>query len=129
MTMNSQLSSPILMEPNLPTTTPPRLTTPSDLFWQIQTIQTKRMMGPIFDNLILPSYWNTETKKALTMHIEDAITIKEMLTMTIRDVKYYLPMSTAPPADQLALITNLVKMTEKFKEVKLLIDRFLKYLS
>ena len=57
------------------------------------------------------------------------ITIKEMLTTTIRDVKYYLPMSTAPPADQLALITSLVKMTEKFKEAKLLIDCFAKYLS
>ena len=62
-------------------------------------------------------------KKALATHIE------EMLTVTIRDIKYYLPTSTAPPADQLALITNLIKMTEKFKEVKLLIDCFLKYLS
>ena len=37
-------------------------------------------------------------------------------------------MSTAPPADQLALITNLIKMMEKFEEVKLLVDHFLKYL-
>ena len=76
------------------------------------------MMGPIFDDSILLSYWSTKMKKALAIHIEDTITIKEMLTMTIRDVKYYLPTSTAPPADQLALITNLIKMTEKFKEVK-----------
>ena len=65
------------------------------------------MMGPIFDDLILPSYWSTEMKKALAIHIKDAITIKEMLTTTIRDIKYYLPTSTAPPADQLALITSL----------------------
>ena len=127
--MNSQPNSPIPMEPNSSTTTPPRLTTPSDLFWQIQMIQTKRMMGLIFDDSILPSYWSTEMKKALAIHIKDVITIKEMLTTTIRDIKYYLPMSTAPPADQLALITNLVKMTEKFKEAKQLIDHFMKYLS
>ena len=126
--MNSQSSSPIQMKPNLPTTTPPRSTTPSDLFWQIQTIRTKRMMGPIFDDSILPSYWSTKMKKALAIHIEDAITIKEMLTTTIRDVKYYLLTSTAPPADQLALIMSLIKMMEKFEEAKLLIDRFTKYL-
>ena len=87
------------------------------------------MMGPIFDDSILLSYWSTKMKKALAIHIEDTITIKEMLTMTIRDVKYYLPTSTAPPADQLALITNLIKMTEKFEEAKLLINCFVKYLS
>ena len=127
--MNSQPSSPILMEPNLPTTTPLRSTTPSDLFWQIQRIQTRRTMGPIFDNSILPSYWSTEMKKVMAISIEDMITIKEMLAVTIRDIKYYLPMLDAPPADQLALVTSLIKMTEQFKEVKLLADRFLKYLS
>ena len=127
--MNNQLNSPIPMEPNLPTTTPPRLTTPSDLFWQIQTIRTKKMMGPIFDDSILPSYWSTEMKKVLAIHIEDTITITELLTTTIKDVKYYLPTSTAPPADQLALITSLVKMTEKFEEAKLLIDHLTKHLS
>ena len=91
------------------------------MFWQIQTIQTKRMMGLIFDDSILPSYWSTEMKKALVKHIEDAITIKELLTMMIRDVKYYLLTSTAPPAEQLALITSLIKMMEKYKEAKLLI--------
>ena len=127
--MSTKPSSPIPMELNSPIMTPPRSTTPSDLFWQIQMIQTKRMMGPIFDDLILPSYWSTERKKALAIHIEDAIRIKEMLTMTIRDIKYYLLTSTAPSADQLALITSLIKMTEKFEETKLLINHFVKYLS
>ena len=126
--MNSQLTSPILMKTNTPMTTPPRSTTPSDFFWQIQTIQTKRMMGPIFDGSTLPSYWSTKMKKTLAIHIKDVITIKEMLTTTIRDIKYYLPMSTAPPADQLALVTNLIKMMEKFEEAKLLINHFTKYL-
>ena len=55
--------------------------------------------------------------------------IKEMLITAIWDVKYSLPMSTAPPADQLALITSLIRMMKKYEEAKLLIDRFMKYLS
>ena len=54
--------------------------------------------------------------------------IKEMLTVTIRDIKYYLLTSTAPPADQLALITNLIKMMEKFVDAKETANHFLKYL-
>ena len=85
--MNSQLTSPVPMEPNLPTMTPPRSTTPSDLFWQLQTTLTKKTMGPIFNDSILPDYWSTEMKRVLTIQIEDLITIKEMLAATIRDVK------------------------------------------
>ena len=33
------------------------------------------MMGLIFDDSILPSYWSTEMKKALAIHIEDGITV------------------------------------------------------
>ena len=55
--------------------------------------------------------------------------IKEVLTVLIRDVKYYLPMSVAPLAEQLALVTELVKMTEKFVNAKEITDHFLKYLS
>ena len=127
--MNSQLNSPIPTEPNSPTITPPRSTTPSDLFLQIVTILTRRTIGPIFDNLILPNYWNTKMKEALATHIEGAIMIKEMMIAVILDIKYSLPMSTAPPADQLALMTSLTRMMEKYEEVKLLIDCFTKYLS
>ena len=42
-------------------------------------------------------------KKELVISIEDMIRIKEMLAITIMDVKYYPPTSTAPPADQLVL--------------------------
>ena len=127
--MNNQPNSPIPMEPNSLTITPPRSTTPSDLFLQIIMIPTRRTMGPIFDDLILPSYWNTEMKEALVTHIKGAIMIKEMMIAAILDVKYSLPMSTAPPADQLALITSLTRMMEKYKEAKLLINHFTKYLS
>ena len=68
-------------------------------------------------------------KRTLVILIEDAIAIKHMLEITIRDVKYYLPTSEAPPADQLALVTSLIKMMEKFQEAKLITDCFLKYLS
>ena len=86
-------------------------------------------MGPIFDDSILPTYWNNEMKTALVMHIEGVIMIKEMLTTAIWDVRYSLPMSTAPLADQLVLITSLIRMMEKYEEAKLLIDHFTKYLS
>ena len=122
-------SSPIPMTPNSPTTTPPRSTTPSDLFWQIQTIWKRRMIGLIFDNLILPDHWSTLLKKTLVSHIEDMITIKEVLIVLIKDVKSYLPMSVTPPAEQLALVMELVKMTEKFMNAKETTDDFLKYLS
>ena len=125
--MSTKPSSPIPMEPNSPTTTPPRSTTPSDLFWQIQTIWKRRMIGPIFNDSILPNHWSTLLKKTLVLHIEDMITIKEVLIVLIRDVKYYLPMSVAPPAEQLALVTELVKMTEKFMDAKETADHFLKY--
>ena len=127
--MSTKPRSPIPTTPNSLTTTPPRSTTPSDLFLQIVTIPIRRTIGPIFNDSILPSYWSTEMKKVMAISIEDMITIKEMLAVTIRDIKYYLPMLDAPPADQLALVTSLIKMTEQFKEVKLLADRFLKYLS
>ena len=55
--------------------------------------------------------------------------IKEALIALIRDVKYYLPMSVAPLAEQLALVTELVKMMEKFMDAKETTDHFLKYLS
>ena len=106
-------SSPIPTEPNSPTTTPPRSTTPSDLFWQIQMIQKRRMIGLIFDDLILLNHWSTLLKKTLVLHIEDMITIKEVLIVLIRDIKYYLPMSVAPPAEQLALVTELQLQTIK----------------
>ena len=86
------------------------------------------MIGPIFDNSILPDHWSTQLKKTLVSHIEDMITIKEILIVLIRDVKYYLPMSVAPLAEQLALVTELVKMTEKFVDAKETTDHFLKYL-
>ena len=127
--MNSQPSSPIPTEPNSPTTTPLRSTTPSDLFWQIQMIRKRRMIGLIFDDLILLDHWSTLLKKTLVSHIKDMITIKEVLIVLIRDVKYYLPTSVAPPAEQLALVTELVKMTEKFVNAKETTDHFLKYLS
>ena len=134
--MNSKLnsptsmkpSSPIPMTPNSPTTTPPRSTTPSDLFWKIQMIRKRRMIGPIFDNSILPNYWSTLLKRTLVSHIKDMITIKEVLIVLIRDVKYFLPMSVAPPAEQLALVTELVKMMEKFVNAKETTDHFLNYL-
>ena len=87
------------------------------------------MIGPIFDDSILLDHWSTQLKKTLVSHIEDMITIKEILIVLIRDVKYYLPMSVAPLAEQLALVTELVKMTEKFIDVKETTDHFLKYLS
>ena len=55
--------------------------------------------------------------------------IKEVLIVLIRDVKYYLPTSAAPLAEQLALVTELVKMTEKFVDAKETMDHFMKYLS
>ena len=122
-------NSPIPTTPNSPTTTPPRSTTPSDLFLQITAFPTRRTMGPIFDNSILPSHWNTEMKEALVIHIEGAIMIKEMMIAAILDVKYSLPIPITPPADQLALITSLISMMEKYETAKLLIDRFTKYLS
>ena len=124
----TKLSSPIPTTPNSPTMTPPRSTTPSDLFWQIQMIQKKRMIGPIFDDLILLDHWSTQLKKTLVLHIEDMIIIKETLIVLIRDVKYYLLTSVAPLAEQLALVTELVKMTEKFEDTKETTDHFLKYL-
>ena len=127
--MLTKPSSPIPTEPNSPTTTPPRLTTPSDLFWQIQTIQKRRMIGPIFDDSILPDHWSTLLKKTLVSHIEDMIMIKEVLIVLIRDIKCYLLTSVVPPAEQLALVTELVKMTEKFMDMKETADHFLKYLS
>ena len=127
--MNSQPNSPITMEPNSPMMTPPRSTILSDLFWQIQTIRKRRMIGLIFDDSILPNHWSTLLKKTLVSHIEDMITIKEVLIVLIRDVKYYLPTSVAPPAEQLALVTELVKMMEKFTDAKETTDHFLKYLS
>ena len=126
--MNSQPNSSIPTTPNLPMMTPPRSTTPSDLFWQIQTIRKRRMIGPIFNDSILLSHWSTLLKKTLVSHIEDMITIKEVLIVLIRDVKYYLPTSVAPPAEQLALVTELVKMTEQFVSTKETTDHFLKYL-
>ena len=128
-TTSTKLSSPMPTTPNSPTTTPPKSTTPSDLFWQIQTIQKKRMIGPIFDDLILLDHWSTQLKKTLVSHIEDMIMIKEVLIVLIRDVKYYLPTSVAPLAEQLALVTELVEMTEKFVNTKEIMDHFLKYLS
>ena len=125
---STKLNSPIPTMPNSPTTTPPRSTTSSDLFWQIQTIQKRRMIGPIFDDSILPDHWSTPLKKTLVSHIEDMITIKESLIALIRDVKNYLPTSVVPLAEQLALVTELVKMTEKFINTKETTDRFLKYL-
>ena len=110
-------------------TTPPRSTTPSDLFWQLQMTLTKKMMGSIFDDSILPDHWSNEVKKVMAMTLEDMITIKEMLSQTIKDIKYYLPTSTTPPAEQLALVTSMIRMTEKFKEAKLIANHFLKYLS
>ena len=137
MTMNSKPNSPTSTKPSSPiptthnslTTTPPRSTTPSDLFWQIQTIQKKRMIGLIFDDSILPDHWSTQLKKTLVSHIEDMIMIKEALIVLIRDVKCYLLTSIAPLAEQLALVTELVKMTEKFVDAKTTTDHFLKYLS
>ena len=55
--------------------------------------------------------------------------IKEALIILIKDVKHYLPMSVAPLAEQLALVTELVKMTEKFVDTKETTDHFLNYLS
>ena len=55
--------------------------------------------------------------------------IKETLILLIKDVKCSLPMLATPPAEQLALVTELVKMTEKFVDVKETTDHFLKYLS
>ena len=104
--MNNKPNSPIPTTPNSPTTTPPRSTTPSDLFWQIQMIQKRRMIGPIFDDSILPDHWSTLLTKTLVSHIEDMITIKEKLIVLIRNVKYYLPTSVAPLAEQLALVTD-----------------------
>ena len=127
--MSTKLNSPIPTTPNSPTTTPPRSTTPSDLFWQIQTIQKKKMIGPIFDNSILLNHWSTLLKKTLISHLEDMVIIREVLMKLIQDVKYYLPTSVAPPAEQLALVTELVKMTEKFMDAKETADHFLKYLS
>ena len=54
--------------------------------------------------------------------------IKEALTELIRDIKYYLPTSVAPLAEQLALVTELVEMTEKLMDTKGTTDHFLKYL-
>ena len=54
--------------------------------------------------------------------------IKEVLIVLIEDIKYYLPMSVASPAEQLALVTELVKITEKFVNTKETADHFLKYL-
>ena len=87
------------------------------------------MIGLIFDDSILPDHWSTQLKKTLISHIKDMIMIKEALTVLIRDVKYYLPTSAAPLAEQLALVTELVKMTEKFVDAKETTDHFLKYLS
>ena len=92
-------------------------------------IQKKRMIGPIFDDSILPDHWSTQLKKTLVSHIEDMIVLKEALTVLIRDVKNYLPTSVAPLAEQLALVTELVKMMEKFMDAKETTDHFLKYLS
>ena len=86
------------------------------------------MIGLIFDDSILLDHWSTLLKKTLVLHIEDMITIKEVLIVLIRDIKYYLPTSVVPPAEQLALVTELVKMTEKFVNVKETTDHFLKYL-
>ena len=99
------------------------------MFWKIQTIQKRRMIGLIFDDSILPNHWSTLLKKTLVSHIKDMITIKEVLIILIRDVKYYLLTSVAPPAEQLALVTELVKMMEKFVDAKETADHFLKYLS
>ena len=89
----------------------------------------KRMIGPIFDDSILPDHWSTLLKKTLVSHIEDMIIIKETLMVLIRDVKYYLPTSVAPQAEQLALVAELVEMMEKFVDAKETTDHFLKYLS
>ena len=86
------------------------------------------MIGLIFNDLILPDHWSTLLKKTLVSHIEDMITIKEVLIVLIKDVKYHLPTSVAPPAEQLALVTELVKMTEKFVNTKETTDYFLNYL-
>ena len=86
------------------------------------------MIGLTFDNSILPDHCSTLLKKTLVSHVEDMITIKEVLIELIRDVKYYLPTSGTPPAEQLALVTELVKMTEKFVNAKETTDYFLKYL-
>ena len=87
------------------------------------------MIGPIFDDSILPDHWSTLLRKTLVSHIEDMIILKEALIILIRDVKDYLPTSVTPPAEQLALVTELVKMTEKFMNGKETTDHFLKYLS
>ena len=87
------------------------------------------MIGLIFDNSILPDHWSMQLKKTLVLHIEDMIMIKEALILLIKDVKCYLPTSVAPLAEQLALVTELVKMTEKFMDAKETTDHFLKYLS
>ena len=55
--------------------------------------------------------------------------IKEVLIVLIGDVKNYLPTSVAPLAEQLALVGELVEMTEKFVDAKETTDHFLKYLS
>ena len=77
----------------------------------------------------MPDHWSTQLKKTLVSHIEDMITIKEVLIVLIRDVKYYLPMSIAPPVEQLALVTDLVRMMETFVNAKEAADYFLKDLS
>ena len=87
------------------------------------------MIGPIFDDSIFPDHWSTQLKKTLVSHIEDMITIKEILIVLIRDVKYYLLTSVAPLAEQLALVTELVKMMETFIDAKETTDHFLRYLS
>ena len=125
--MNSQPSSPIPMRPN--TLTPPRSTTPSDLFWHLQTTLIKRTMGLIFNDSILLNHWNTEMKEVLKTMIEDMIKLKEMLALTIRDVKYYLPTSQDPPAEQLAIVTHMIRAMEKFEEAQIIADCFLKYLK
>ena len=83
--------SPIPMEPNSPTMTPLRSTTPSDLFWQIQTIWKRRMIAPIFDDSILPNHWSTLLKMTLVSHIEDMITIKEILICSTHQGCQVLP--------------------------------------
>ena len=123
--MSSQPSSPIPLEPNLPTT---MTTVPSDLFSQIRATQIKRMMDQIFNDSILPDYWSTETKKLMRSVMEDMITHQDSPLKKLEETKQLLQTSPSPPDQLFGLIQNLTQAVNAYKRAMISATNCKRYL-
>ena len=123
--MSSQPSSPIPLEPNLPTT---MTTVPSDLFSQIRATQIEKMMDRIFNDSVLPDYWSTETKKLTRSSMENMIALQDRLMMKLEETKWFIQMSPLPTDRLFGLIQNLTQAVDMYERAMISASNCRRYL-